>query len=236
MIRLSGTLASRPGPNSCRGARYYATDNQTVYFSTGDSWQANWPLASSDLNGTFGGPLAQRPPSGSCVGWGYIDSGTGNQYEAFPDAWAAATIGGGGGGGGGTGNVVGPAAGAIDGHLAVFDGPTGKLVKDGGAVPSGGGGAAVIASGTAVLGTAAIASGALATAVTVAAAGVLATDTIIWTPNADISGVTGYAPLTGGGLMIYPYPTAGAVNFKVGNPTAASITPGAVTLNWKVLR
>lgn len=200
MIRLSGTLASRPAPNSAKGARYYATDNQTVYFSTGDSWQANWPLASSDLNGTFGGPLAQRPSSGSCVGWGFIDSGTGNQYEAFPDAWAAATIGGGGGGGGGTGNV------------------------------------SLIASGTAALGTAAIASGASAAVVTVAAPGVLATDTIIWTPNADISGVTGYSPVTGGGLIIYPYPTAGAVNFKVGNPTGASITPGAVTLNWRVNR
>lgn len=198
MIRLSGTLASRPGPNSCRGARYYATDNQTVYFSTGDSWQASWPLASSDLNGTFGGPLAQRPPSGSCVGWGFIDSGTGNQYEAFPDAWAAATI----GGGSGTGT----------------------------------GGVALIASGTAALGTAAIASGASAAIVSVPAAGVLTTDVITWIPNADISGVTGYAPVTGGGLIIYPFPTAGAVNFKVGNPTGAAITPGAVTLNWRVTR
>ena len=36
----------------------------------------------------------------------------------------------------GTGDVVGP-AGATDGHLAVFDGATGKLLKDGGA-PGGG--------------------------------------------------------------------------------------------------
>lgn len=39
-------------------------------------------------------------------------------------------------GGGGSGNVVGPGS-AIDGHLAVFDGITGKIIKDGGAVPSG---------------------------------------------------------------------------------------------------
>ncbi len=198
MIRLSGTLASRPAPNSCRGARYYATDNQTVYFSTGGSWQANWPLASSDLIGTYGGQLAYRPSPGSCVGWGFVDSVTGDQYEAFPGAWAAAVIGGGSGG-----------------------------------APAG---ITLIASGTAVLGTAAIASGALAAVVTVAAPGVLATDTITWTPNADISAVTGYSPVTNGGLIIYPYPTAGAVNFKVGNPTGASITPGAVTLNWRVNR
>ena len=38
---------------------------------------------------------------------------------------------------GGAGDVVGP-AGATDGHLAVFDGATGKLLKDGGAIPTGG--------------------------------------------------------------------------------------------------
>lgn len=37
------------------------------------------------------------------------------------------------------GNVVGPAS-ATDGHLAVFDGTTGKLIKDGGAVPAAGSG------------------------------------------------------------------------------------------------
>jgi hypothetical protein len=42
-----------------------------------------------------------------------------------------------GGGTGGTGNVNGPAS-ATDGHLAVFDGATGKIIKDGGA-PAGGG-------------------------------------------------------------------------------------------------
>ncbi len=40
----------------------------------------------------------------------------------------------------GMGDVVGP-SGASDGHLAVFDGATGKLIKDGGAVPSGSGSA-----------------------------------------------------------------------------------------------
>ena len=35
------------------------------------------------------------------------------------------------GGGGGSGDVVGPAS-AVDGHVALFDGATGKLIKDGG--------------------------------------------------------------------------------------------------------
>lgn len=41
---------------------------------------------------------------------------------------------------GGSGDVVGPSS-AIDDHLAVFDGVTGKLIKDGGAIPSGSSGA-----------------------------------------------------------------------------------------------
>jgi hypothetical protein len=43
-----------------------------------------------------------------------------------------------GGGTPGSGDVVGPDS-STDGHLAVFNGTTGKLIKDGGAVPGGGG-------------------------------------------------------------------------------------------------
>jgi hypothetical protein len=39
-----------------------------------------------------------------------------------------------------------------------------------------------------------------------------------------------------GMLAIIKYPTANNVNFKVCNNTSASITPGAVTLNWRVSR
>jgi hypothetical protein len=89
-------------------------------------------------------------------------------------------------------------------------------------------------SGTAVLGTSSIGSGACATVVTESATGAATTDVVQWNPNADISGVTGYAPVTTGGLIIYPYVTTNNVNFKVCNPTANPITPGAVTLNWRV--
>jgi hypothetical protein len=96
--------------------------------------------------------------------------------------------------------------------------------------------AQTIASGTAALGTSAIASGACATVVTVSATGTATTDIIVFTPNADITAVTGYAPATTGGLAVYPYPSADNVNFKACNPTSSSITPGAVTLNWRVAR
>lgn len=93
-----------------------------------------------------------------------------------------------------------------------------------------------IASGTSALGTSSISSGACATVVTTTATGVASTDTIQWTPNASIKAVTGYAPSTSGGLSIAAYPTSGNVNFDVCNWSSGSITPGAVTLNWRVVR
>jgi len=94
-----------------------------------------------------------------------------------------------------------------------------------------------IASGTSVLGTSLIASGACASVVTTSAPGTLTTDVITPAFNGDPTAVTGYgASATGAVLTIYPYPTANNVNFKVCNSTGSSITPGALTLNWRVSR
>jgi hypothetical protein len=94
----------------------------------------------------------------------------------------------------------------------------------------------VIASGTASLGTSAIASGASASVVTVSATGVATTDVIDWGFNGTPAAVTGYVPSANGMLTIIAYPTANNVNFLVANNTAASVTPGAITLNWRVMR
>lgn len=93
-----------------------------------------------------------------------------------------------------------------------------------------------IASGTASLGTSLIASGAKASTVTVGATGVVATDTLLADFNADPTGVTGYTPSASGMLTIIKFPTSGNVNFIVINNTGSSITPGAITLNWRVVR
>jgi hypothetical protein len=93
-----------------------------------------------------------------------------------------------------------------------------------------------VASGTAVLGTSLIGSGACAAAVTVAATGVATTDNISADFNADPTGVVGYQASASGMLTIIKYPTLNNVNFKVCNNTAGSITPGAITLNWRVPR
>lgn len=96
--------------------------------------------------------------------------------------------------------------------------------------------AKVIASGASALGTSSISSGACATVVTTTATGVVSTDAIVWNPNASIKGVTGYIPASTGGLSIAGYPAADSVNWDVCNWTSLSMTPGAVTLNWRVVR
>ncbi len=91
-------------------------------------------------------------------------------------------------------------------------------------------------SGTAALGTGAITSATCATVVTATATGVVTTDIIEASFNGDPTAVTGYIPATAGMLTIIAYPTANTVNFKVCNNTSSSVTPGAITLNWKVVR
>jgi hypothetical protein len=91
-------------------------------------------------------------------------------------------------------------------------------------------------AGTSALGTSAISSAACATAVTTAATGTATTDVIQWGFNGDPTAVTGYVPLVAGMLTIIAYPSANNVNFKVCNNTSSSVTPGAITLNWRVVR
>jgi hypothetical protein len=107
---------------------------------------------------------------------------------------------------------------------------------NGTSIPSSGTLTQTIASGTSALGTSAISSGACATVVTTSATGTATTDVIAGSFNADPTAVTGYSPTTSGMLTIIGYPTASNVNWKVCNNTSASITPGAITLNWRVTR
>jgi hypothetical protein len=113
---------------------------------------------------------------------------------------------------------------------------TGVATAAGTALSAAGGITSTIASGTAALGTGAISSATCATVVTVSAANVATTDTLMASFNGDPTAVTGYIPATAGMLTIIAYPTSGNVNFKVCNNTTSSITPGATTLNWRVVR
>jgi hypothetical protein len=93
-----------------------------------------------------------------------------------------------------------------------------------------------VASGAKALATGAISSGACTSAQTDTATGAATTDTLLADFNADPTSTTGYAPSSSGMLTIIKYPTSGNVNFKVCNNTSSSITPGAITLNWIVVR
>lgn len=128
--------------------------------------------------------------------------------------------------------------GSLAGHFLKFGSTAGNYQQlvDGGAGGTDGAPSILIASGATAMGTSAIASGTCAAAVTATATGVLTTDAISASFNGDPTGITGYIPSTSGMLTIIMYPTAGDVNFKVCNNTANSITPGAVTINWRVVR
>lgn len=93
-----------------------------------------------------------------------------------------------------------------------------------------------ISSGTSTMGTGGISSASCASAVSTSATGVATTDAIIVSVNADPTGTTGYVPLTTGSLYIWSYPTSGHVNFLVCNNSSSTITPSAITLNWRVVR
>ncbi len=104
------------------------------------------------------------------------------------------------------------------------------------ALSGNGGLTSTIASGATAMGTGAISSATCATVVTATATGTATTDVLTASFNGDPSAVTGYIPATAGMLTILAYPTANTANFKVCNNTSSSITPGAITLNWRVVR
>lgn len=113
---------------------------------------------------------------------------------------------------------------------------TGVLTAMGVNLSAAGGLTTTIATGTSALGTGAISSATCASVVTTAATNVATTDVILAGFNGDPTAVTGYTPATTGMLTIVAYPSANNVNFKVCNNTGSSITPGAITLNWRVSR
>ena len=113
---------------------------------------------------------------------------------------------------------------------------TGVVTAIGVTLSAAGGLSSTIAKGTSALGTGANSSAACATVVTTSATNTATTDVIDWGFNGDPTGVTGYTPVTTGALTIFAYPSANNVNFKVCNLTGTSITPGAITLNWRVAR
>lgn len=111
---------------------------------------------------------------------------------------------------------------------------TGVATALGTAAGAVGGVATVVASGTKALATSAISSATCTSAQTDTATGAATTSVVDASFASDPTAVTGYTPSTSGMLTIISYATANTVNFKVCNNTAGSITPGAISLNWRV--
>ena len=94
----------------------------------------------------------------------------------------------------------------------------------------------LIASGTSAMATGAIGSGACASVVTGTATGAATTDNIIADFNADPSATTGYGVSVSGILTIYKWITTNTINLKVCNSTSGTVTPGAATIQWRIVR
>lgn len=103
-------------------------------------------------------------------------------------------------------------------------------------IPQYAGTTTTICSGTIALGTAAIPAGASAAPITATCTGLASTDTVMMDFNQSPLTIVGYQASTSGMLTIIKWPSSNTINVSVVNNTAASITPGAVTLNYRVVR
>lgn len=93
---------------------------------------------------------------------------------------------------------------------------------------------AVVADSTATIGTTAIPANSCSSASTITMNGAATTQTVKFTPTADLSTTTGWSPGSGGQLYIQAIVSpSSTVSYKVCNPTSSSITPGAST-TWNV--
>lgn len=148
--------------------------------------------------------------------------------------------------GGGAGGA--PAVGTVTGNTTKFATSTGSLTSgncakwdasgnaiDAGA-PCGTGTTVTIASGTKALATGAIGSAACSSEQTDTATGTATTDVLQSSFAGDPTAVTGYIPSTSGMLTIIGYTKTDAIAYKVCNNTSGSITPGAISINWRVVR
>lgn len=225
-VLASGSLASSSlvaGGGSkavqvpCSGCTLDSSGDLTItgWFSSGVGGSlAGLAALGSGTLPTFGAGSGEVPTTGY-NGWSGAASGVSSSYLGIMP-------------------VAVPAA----GQLMVFPAPTSGLTQG---TWIGTGGSAgdlgkVIAAGTSALGTSSISSQTCATVVTTTATGAASTDSVSWNPNASIKAVTGYVPQITGGLYISVYLTSNAINWDVCNPTSGSITPGAVTLNWRIIR
>jgi hypothetical protein len=95
----------------------------------------------------------------------------------------------------------------------------------------------IIASGQTAMPTGALSANTCsASATTATATGAATTDAFEVNYASDPTGVTGYGAGTNGGITIRAWATSNTINFKLCNETGSSVTPGALSVNWRLLR
>lgn len=217
-VTLSGTLnsldtSSGPPSNTLgnNGDIDIDTTNVAIY---GPKANGAWPVTGISLIGPVGpqgttgatGPIGATGPQGATGATGPIGATGATGATGLTGATGA----------------TGP------------QGPQGATGLTGATGPQGATGpSATIASGTFALSTTAIAAGTCSPIQTVSSANVNANDGLIVNPVGDPTSIAGYSPSSNGSLYIWSWATAGAVNFRVCNNTATSITPSALTLAWR---
>lgn len=72
--------------------------------------------------------------------------------------------------------------------------------------------------------------------VDVSVTGAASTDVVLWNPDGPIDGVTGFGADDTGAVSIQAYAITNNVRFRFCNPTTGTINPGAITVNWRIIR
>lgn len=97
-------------------------------------------------------------------------------------------------------------------------------------------GTVTIGNGTSPLGGLGAIASATCSTITVAVSGVLTTDAMLWSFAGNPTSTVGFQPSTSGMLLVLPFVTANNANFSICNNTSGSITPGTISLNWRIVR
>ena len=242
----AGQIVYNNGSTGCSSSTATVTSGGAIAAPQGVSTGASPPSVTPGTGGLFGFAEGTVPSVGAAAGVD-ICYGDATQHGVLCSYNNAAYL----------PDVQGPASSTV-GHYAQWNSTTGGLLKDatiaaadlpaalssstslnGVTMGSAVGNATIaqtVAAGSTAMGTPTVTSGACSSAITATATGGATTDVISASPAVDPSGVSGYAASASGSLFIVAWVTSNTANFKLCNNTSGSITPAAMSMNWRISR